>query len=308
MGNRLGREPAHVGGGDHQRMLRQGRRGHLICRPAHIEASAGELTPVEGLQQGVFVDQLPSCCIDEISVWLHQRQSLGVDQIFGLRGRGGQADDIVRLLQQIGQPQRLNRRVRGAHIGVVDAHLHAKRLCQAAKFATDLAITNDPQTGALELPAHARLHRQGFAVAQGGNRDVAAQVNHHAEHPFGHRGSKARAGTRHQHALGAGRRKVNGSDVNGTTHHRQQIRYGGKKSCIQGGLAVGNQHLATLGCANQFCCVPVVVARVELDLRQQAQLGQRLVAKITVQAPAGMSQQNQGLDHLFAHNAGLARA
>lgn len=69
-------------------MLRQGRRGHLICRPAHIEANASELAPVEGLQQGIFVDQLPPCCIDEISLGLHQRQSLGIDQIFGLRGSG----------------------------------------------------------------------------------------------------------------------------------------------------------------------------------------------------------------------------
>ena len=119
-------------------------------------------------------------------------------------------------------------------------------------MATDFAITNDAQTGPPQLTAHARLDRLTLPVGRGGWADAAAQIDHDADHPFGHSRTKARAGLSHQNPLMTCRCDVDGADVHRTPHGCQQTRHCGKKFGVECRLAVRDQNITALRSLDQL--------------------------------------------------------
>ena len=154
--------------------------------------------------------------------------------------------------QQFVPVHRLHGRVLRDHMGVINTHPHAKSLCQPGHMATDFAIPDDAHTGTPQLQPHAGLHSLALTVRECGRSDVATQIDHDAHDPFRHRRTKTGAGTRDQNTFAAGRCHIDGANVDGATHSRQQAWHRCEKIGIEHGLPVGDQHLTALGGFHQL--------------------------------------------------------
>ena len=94
------RQTADVRRGNHPRMPRQHRRGHLVGRTSHIHGAAGQVADVQRLQQGALVDQVAARGIDEERTGLHRGEAGGVHQVLGCGYRWRQAHHMVGPCQQ----------------------------------------------------------------------------------------------------------------------------------------------------------------------------------------------------------------
>ncbi len=163
---------------------------------------------------------------------------------------------------------------------VAGQHAHAQRLTQRAHAPADLPVADDAERRAPQFAAHDDGRRLAGAVGKHAVADAAAQVDHRAQHPFGHRGDEASAGMRHQHAGSAGRGDIDVADVHRAAQEHGQLRAGRKQARGAGGLAVADDHLAALHGVDQRLAVERGVAVVQSHLTEIAQTAQRLVAVV----------------------------
>ena len=197
--------PAHVGGQDdvfHRiEGIVRGRRLGLL----HVQAGAGDLSGLQGLDEGRLVDEGAPGGVDDAGRRLHLLKGLPVDDVPGLGGQGTVEGEIVRAAQQLVQRAVAHAFAVGPGRAGIDQHLHIQRPGQLDDFAADGPFAQNAQGLAVDL---GMLHSQGP-----GEVAVVAPFQH-ADLPLhiGSQGQKQQDG-RMGHPLGAVSRDVADGDA-----------------------------------------------------------------------------------------------
>ena len=220
------------------------RRRHLVRRAPDVERAAGESTGVERGDQGGFVDQVAARGVDEVGARLHLRQRPAVDQVLRRVGRGRQADDEIRRREQVVESETAKPSCIDSRMGIVHHDVDAEGERQLAEIAADLAITDDADRGAPQLATHGSRCLHAGAVLADRRTDVAAQIDHHADDPFGDRGDETSAGLRDEDAVPIGRAQVDVADVDGAAHEGLQIRQRREQRRVACRLTIGHDDVA----------------------------------------------------------------
>lgn len=164
-----------------------------------VEAGAGDAVLAQRREQRRLVDQPAAGGVDDDGIGLHQRQTLGIDQVAGLgRQRAVQADDVALRQQgvQIGDPRHaLGLEQRVGREGVIGDDIDAEGFGKARGLLRD---------GAEGHQAHGRAGQ--FASQEAGLFPAAfAQAAVQRQDLLGHREEQRHGMFRHRDRIGAGR-------------------------------------------------------------------------------------------------------
>ncbi len=114
----------------------------------YIKPRASHVPALERRKQCRFVHELAARAIHDPNATFRQRESLGIDQVFGFGcQRAVQADEIAGA-QHLFERQQTNILLRGQHgrnIGIVSDDCHLMRLRQARNFRPDRPEPNQAQ-------------------------------------------------------------------------------------------------------------------------------------------------------------------
>ena len=181
---------------DDARTAQQGLGGEV----GHV---AGHLAGVEGLQQGVGVDQLAAGIVQQLDTVFAEGQRLGVDGVLGGGQIGHMDGDVVAERQHIVQVDavvdltaQIPRSIDG-DVGVVAVDLHAQLDGTVGDAGADGTQTDDAEGLALDLVAHELLLALLYALCHGGisgkalrplgsGGHVAAACDEHSDDQLGH--------------------------------------------------------------------------------------------------------------------------
>ena len=182
------------GVGEHARMARQRRRRHLVGRAADVERAAAEVAGVERGEQGGVVDQLAARGVDEegaaaSSPRTRRRPSASRSRRWPARGR---RRSRTRRAARAAATWRSARVAPSIGCGVVDQRRACRGRARGRRGAADLAEADHAQGRAAQLAAHARRRRLAAWYGLGVAADAAAEVDHHADDPLGHRRRRSR--------------------------------------------------------------------------------------------------------------------
>ena len=202
---------AQMGRADDARTAQQGLGGEV----GHV---AGHLAGVEGLQQGVGVDQLAAGIVQQLDTVFAEGQCLGVDGVLGGGQVGHMDGDVIAQGQHVVQVHAvvyLTAQVPGCFngdVGVVAVHVHAQLDGTVGHAGADGTQTDNAQCLALDLVAHELLFALFHGLCHGrvagevlaplgGSGHIAAACDQHADDQLGHSIGVGTGGVEHHDAL-----------------------------------------------------------------------------------------------------------
>ncbi len=129
----------------------------MVCRQGllveDIEAGAGEVSGLEGVDEGGFVYELTTTAVDEERARFHQCKLASADDVAAVRAEADVKADDVGLLQELVALNEFDAKLLGAFgRGVVRPceAFHAEGIGNTGDLATDVACADDADGAALE--------------------------------------------------------------------------------------------------------------------------------------------------------------
>ena len=170
--------------------------------------------------------------------------------------------------------------IRYGCLGIAHDDLRAEGKREVAKVAADVAVADHTQCRVLELSAQRRRQRAAGAIRGGRIGDPTAQVDHRADHPFGHAGNEPRTRARDENALLARRLQVDIADIDRAARECDQRGRPPKQLGRTGRLTVGDDERASGRHSDQLIGRERTVEVIDGDLAKSAQARKRPVAVV----------------------------
>ena len=176
--------------------------------------------------------------------------------------------------------------------GIGDQDLHAQNFGDVGESTADMAIADDAETAAGELPPHDHLRLPSGVVVRGRARNSPRQIDHEAERKFGHGLNKARSGAGDQHASGGCRLDVDVADIDRAADEGDQLRKLREDLAPAFGQAVGDDDVDVARGGDQVRRIQRIIGLVQLHLRDGAQAVEAALAVILAAKLRRMGQKN----------------
>ena len=166
------------------------RDGFLI---EDVQGRAGKIAVMEGLDEGVGVDEFAASGVDEDGVGLHHSEFSPSDDAAAVWAEANVDADDVGFLEELVEGDELNAELLGALGGWIERPCdatHAERVCDARDFTSDVACADDAQGLALEGEVLNECPPSCFEFG-GLERRAFGGGEHEADDVFGNDGGRA---------------------------------------------------------------------------------------------------------------------
>ena len=197
----------------------------------HIERSARKPSILEGVDQVRLQDDRSPRNVDQVGVWAHQVEAVGVDQMERLRCQRAGQDDEPAGRQELVQVDHGHTRRCGVDEGVEGDDLHVETRSTPGDLTADRTEADDPEARPGECYP---LQLGPFAASYGGvHRDVASrEVQDVAERRVGDFVAEDAWGVANGHPVLPGGFVVDGVHADPPADHR--LEFGGAVEELDG--------------------------------------------------------------------------